>query len=60
MSRIGTPILANNAFLYRVFRKFWPEMEVNSTWWSNGTKAGKKQVFLTPGVVYGRCPSIIV
>lgn len=56
VSRIGTPILANNAFQYRVFRKFWPEMEVNSTWWSNGTKAGKKQVFLTPGIVYGRVP----
>ena len=56
VSRLGTPIIANNAFQYRVFRKFWPEMEVNSTWWSNGTKAGKKQVFLTPGVVYGRVP----
>jgi len=56
VSRIGTPIFANNAFQYRVFRKFWPEMEVNSTWWSNGAKAGKKQVFLTPGIVYGRVP----
>ncbi|HEV2222692.1 MAG TPA: hypothetical protein VGR84_06785 [Candidatus Acidoferrales bacterium] len=55
-SRIGTPIIANNAFQYRVFRKFWPEMEVNSTWWSDGTKAGKKQVFLTPGIVYGKLP----
>ncbi|HVA17771.1 MAG TPA: hypothetical protein VMV59_08685 [Candidatus Dormibacteraeota bacterium] len=54
--RIGTPILANNAFQYRVFRRFWPEMEVNSTWWSNGTKSGKKQVFLTPGIVYGKLP----
>ncbi|MGH9731672.1 MAG: hypothetical protein ACRD4A_08225 [Candidatus Acidiferrales bacterium] len=56
VSRIGTPIIANNAFQYRVFRKFWPEMEVNSTWWSNGTKAGEKQVFLTPGIIYGRLP----
>lgn len=56
VSRIGTPIIANNAFQYRVFRKFWPEMEVNSTWWSDGTKAGKKQVFLTPGIVYGKLP----
>ncbi|HEV2313840.1 MAG TPA: hypothetical protein VGR94_00925 [Candidatus Acidoferrales bacterium] len=56
VSRIGTPIIANNAFQYRVLRKFWPEMEVNSTWWSDGTKAGKKQVFLTPGIVYGKLP----
>ena len=53
---IGTPILANNAFQYRVFRRFWPEMEVNSTWWANGTKSGKKQVFLMPGIVYGKLP----
>lgn len=56
VSRIGTPIIANNAFQYRVFRRFWPEMEVNSAWWSNGTRAGKKQVFLTPGIIVGKLP----
>lgn len=54
--RLGTPVLHNAAFQYRLFKKLWPELEVNSTWWPNGLRAGKKQVFLTPGLVVGRLP----
>ncbi len=54
--RLGTPLLHNAAFQYRLFKKLWPEIEVNSTWWPNGLRAGKKQVFLTPGLVVGRLP----
>ncbi len=54
--QLGTPVLHNVAFQYRAFKKLWPEMEVNSTWWPNGLRAGKKQVFLTPGLVVGRLP----
>ncbi len=52
--RLGTPWTHNVAFQYRVFKKLWPEFEVNSTWWPNGERRGKKQVFLTPGLVVGR------
>ena len=55
-ARLGRPILSNTAFQYRIMRKFWPEFEVNSTFWPDGTRAGKKQVFLTPGLVVGRIP----
>jgi hypothetical protein len=51
---LGTPVVHNIAFQYRVLRKLWPELEVNSTWWPNGDRTGKKQVFLTPGIVLGR------
>ncbi len=44
----------NNAFQYRVLRKFWPEVEVNSTFFQQGKNDGLKQVFLTPGLVIGR------
>jgi hypothetical protein len=54
--RLGRPILSNTAFQYRIARKFWPEFEVNSTFWPDGARAGKKQVFLTPGLVIGRIP----
>jgi len=54
--RLGTPVLHNVAFQYRILKKLWPELEVNTTWWPNGAKAGKKQVFLTPGLVVGRLP----
>ncbi len=54
--RLGTPWTYNTAFQYRIFKKLWPEVEVNSTWWPNGQKDGKKQVFLTPGLLVGRLP----
>lgn len=54
MDRLGTPLMHNVAFQYRLVNKLWPELEVNSTWWPNGERSGKKQVFLTPGLVLGR------
>ncbi len=52
----GHPIAWNTAFHYRVHKRIWPEVEVNSTFWSDGTNDGKKEVFLTPGIVFGRFP----
>jgi opacity protein-like surface antigen len=54
MDKLGTPLAHNIAFQYRVFRKFWPEVEVNSTFWANGSLAGDKQVFLSPGLIAGK------
>ena len=54
--RLGTPLALNVAFQYHVLEKFWPEIEVNSTAWPNGTLEGKKETFLTPGVIVGRFP----
>ena len=53
---IGRQIVWNTAFQYRVHRKIWPEFEVNSTFFSDGPNDGKKQTFLTPGLVLGRFP----
>lgn len=53
---LGTPIAWNNAFQYRVARKFWPELEINTTFFPNGEREGNQQVFLTPGLVIGRIP----
>jgi hypothetical protein len=47
------PIVFNTAFQYHA-AKLWPEFEVNSNFWRVGTHAGKKQTFLTPGLVLGR------
>ena len=56
VDRTGTPVLHNVAVQYRVRRRFWPELEVNTTLSPNGERAGKKQVFVTPGLVIGRIP----
>jgi hypothetical protein len=56
VNRLGHAIVWNTAFQYHVRRFFWPELEVNSTLNEGGTNDGKKQTFLTPGLVVGRIP----
>lgn len=56
LQRLGMPLAWNTALQYRLFRFFWPEFEVNYTWWPNGQREGQTQVFLTPGLVIGRIP----
>lgn len=56
LQRLGMPLAWNTAFQYRVERYFWPEFEVNYTWWPNGEREGQTQVYLTPGLVIGRIP----
>jgi hypothetical protein len=51
---LGTPITWNTAVQYHVHKIFWPEIETNSTFWPNGVREGKKQIFLTPGLVIGK------
>lgn len=51
---VGRTYAWNNTFQYRLFRKFWPEVEMNSTFFKDGTSDGKKQNFATPGLVIGR------
>src|SRR5713101_2018515 len=56
LQRLGMPLGWNTAFQYRVLRYFWPEFEVNYTWWPNGQREGQSQLFLTAGLVIGRIP----
>jgi hypothetical protein len=51
---VGRTYAWNNAFQYRIFRKFWPEVELNSTFFQDGKNDGKKQNFVTPGLIIGR------
>lgn len=58
---IGNNLLWNNTFQYRVFRKIWPDIEVNVNQFHGGNNKivptahpGKTLVYLTPGVVLGR------
>jgi hypothetical protein len=51
---LGRNYLWNNTFQYRMFRKFWPEVELNSTFFQDGSHDGEKQNFVTPGLVIGR------
>jgi uncharacterized protein YjgD (DUF1641 family) len=53
---LGRTIVFNTAVDYRIKGIIWPMLEQNSTFWSGGALDGKKQVFLTPGVVLGGFP----
>jgi hypothetical protein len=53
-TKLGRQLLWNTAFQYRASGKLWPELEVNSTFYKSGKNAGEKQVFLTPGLGFGR------
>jgi len=53
---LGRTIVFNTAVEYKIKGKIWPMVEQNSTFWSGGTLDGKKEVFLTPGLVLGTFP----
>ncbi len=53
-SKLGRQVLWNTAFQYRAAWKLWPELEANSTFSVTGRNAGETQLFLTPGLGFGR------
>jgi hypothetical protein len=53
---LGTAFATNVAFQYHFGKYFWPEIELNDTYWAGGLRGGKNQLFLTPGIVLGRFP----
>lgn len=58
---LGRSVIWNSVVQYRaantgVGRLFWPEAEINSTFFKGGTNDGKAQTFATPGIVIGRIP----
>jgi hypothetical protein len=52
--KIGHPVLTNIAFQYHIEPCFWPEVEVNWTYYPDGQRGGLNQVFITTGLVLGR------
>jgi hypothetical protein len=51
---LGRNYAWSNTFQCRVFHRFWPEIELNSTFFQDGPNDGGKQNFVTPGLVLGR------
>jgi hypothetical protein len=50
----GRSVTTNTVAQYHVGKYLWPELEINSTSWYGGTKDGKVQTFVTPGVMVGK------
>jgi hypothetical protein len=53
-AKLGRQLLWNTAFQYQAPWKLWPELEANSTFYTTGKYAGESQLFLTPGIGFGR------
>jgi hypothetical protein len=58
---LGHTITWNNVLQYRLARTgaarlFWPEVEMNSSFYKGGANDGKATTFATPGVIVGRIP----
>ncbi len=53
-STIGTSLITNIAFQYHFGEYFWPEVELNDTYWFDGERANLTQLFVTPGIIFGR------
>ena len=51
----GRPVLWNTSAQYQIGKVFWPEIESNATFYHGGTNDGKKQEFITPGLLIGKC-----
>ena len=51
---IGRTIVTNTVFQYHAAKYLWPELEINSTAYYGGSKDGRVQTFLTPGLMLGK------
>ena len=50
----GRTIHWNTVAQYHVKKYLWPELELNSTSYLAGTRDGKTQMFLSPGIIFGK------
>jgi hypothetical protein len=58
---LGHTIAWNNVAQYRLAKEgaarfFWPEVELNSSFFKGGANDGKTTVYGTPGLIIGRIP----
>lgn len=55
---IGTAINTNLTAQYHWSKYLWPEVELNDTAWSGGSRRGLNQLFMTVGSIFGNFPMI--
>lgn len=56
VSKIGDATIWNLALQAHVAELFWPEVEMNYTYFPNGPHAGKNQISITPNLIVGTIP----
>jgi hypothetical protein len=53
-NKVGRSIAWNTTAQYHLSKYVWPEFESNTTWFFAGKNDGKKQNFVTPGIVFSK------
>ena len=53
-NKVGRSIAWNTTAQYHLSKWVWPELESNTTWFFAGKNDGKKQNFITPGIVFSK------
>jgi hypothetical protein len=53
-TKLGRPVTWNTAAQFHLAKYFWPETEVNATYFHGGPNDGRTQAFLTPGLLAAR------
>jgi len=53
-NKVGRSIAWNTTAQYHISKYVWPELESNTTWFFAGKNDGKKQNFITPGIVFSK------
>jgi hypothetical protein len=56
LQAFGNPFLTNVSLQYHLLQYFWPEFEVNYTYWTGGPHKDLSQALLMPGLIIGRIP----
>src|SRR3984893_6381555 len=51
---IGTSLVTSTTLQYHVGEYFWPEFAFNDTQWTSGERAARNQLFVSPGIMFGR------
>jgi hypothetical protein len=51
---LGRTVASNTAMQAHVAKYYWPEIEINSTFYKGGANDGKNQTFITPGLLVAR------
>ena len=53
-NHVGTSLLSSLTVQYHLLDYFWPEFAFNDTQWTSGVRADRNQLFVSPGIMFGR------
>ncbi|MGH6813038.1 MAG: hypothetical protein ACREDM_12095 [Methylocella sp.] len=53
-NHIGTSVVSSLTLQYHIAPYFWPEFAFNDTQWTSGERANRNQLFVSPGIMFGR------